>query len=133
MRPHAGLRKLEDEEGFGNTGPGSGRKGGRLVLHGSYGWWDDGEEPFKEQWDRLESGVREKRTRGSVWAAGDFNSPANVRGQGYDYVKSHGWKDTYETAGKRDEGLTVQTVIDAGESAGRTAECGLTISGVPAA
>ncbi len=76
------------------------------------GWWDDGEEPFKEQWDRLESGVREKRTRGSVWAAGDFNSPANVRGQGYDYVKSHGWKDTYETAGKRDEGLTVQTVID---------------------
>ncbi len=76
------------------------------------GWWDDAEEPFKEQWERLEAGVREKRARGAVWAAGDFNSPAHVRGQGYDYVKSSGWKDTYELAGERDEGLTVQAAID---------------------
>ena len=46
---------------------------------------------------------------------GDFNSQADVRGEGYDYVKSLGWIDTYEIAEKRDDGITVPGTIDGWE------------------
>ena len=43
---------------------------------------------------------------------GDFNSPAEVRGQGYDLVAASRWQDAYILAEEKDEGFTVQGVID---------------------
>lgn len=78
------------------------------------GWWDDEEEPFQEQWDRLQDALAERLEPGKppVWLMGDFNSRDDVRGQGYDYVKSRGWKDTYVLAEKKDSGKTVEAAID---------------------
>lgn len=75
------------------------------------GWWGD-EDPFAAQWARLEAGTAERRARGAVWLLGDFNAPAHVRGQGYDLAVSSGWRDTYQLAGERDGGVTVQGPID---------------------
>lgn len=102
------------------------------------GWWDDEEEPFKAQWEQVEKGLEAGRagacvkTRpragrtatmtgpgpeamaGSslVWLMGDFNSPAQVRGEGYDLIADWGWKDTYHLAEEKDSGITVEGVID---------------------
>lgn len=76
------------------------------------GWWEDEEEPFLNQWQELEKRLKGPREQGTVWLMGDFNSPAAVRGQGYDYIKSHGWQDTWELAEKKDSGITVEGVID---------------------
>ena len=75
------------------------------------GWWGD-EDPFRDQWARLEAGLAEKRARGPVWLLGDFNSPAHVRGQGHDLVESSGWRDTFQRAARRDGGGTVRGAID---------------------
>lgn len=75
------------------------------------GWWGD-EDPFAAQWARLEAGVAEKRARGPVWLLGDFNSPAHVRGQGYDLAAGSGWRDTFQLAAGRDGGGTVRGAID---------------------
>lgn len=74
------------------------------------GWWKDEEEPFKMQWDKVENALADHT--GNVWVMGDFNSPAQVRGEGYDYVKSFGWKDSYCMAAEKDGGNTVEGVID---------------------
>ena len=76
------------------------------------GWWEDAAEPFRAQWDRLEEAVREKKKHGAVWLLGDFNGPAEVRGESYDCVKDAGWFDTYELAERKDDGITVGGVID---------------------
>lgn len=77
------------------------------------GWWDDEEECFADQWQVLETMIQEKKSvRKSVWLMGDFNSPAYERGRGYDMVCASGWQDTYKAARKRDEGCTVEKVID---------------------
>lgn len=98
------------------------------------GWWDDEEEPFASQWNRLEAYLHEKRKSGQpVWLMGDFNSPSAVRGQGYDLVCQSGWRDTFADAKERVGGVTVEEVIDgwreraseltnAGEAAGDAAE-----------
>lgn len=78
------------------------------------GWWGD-EDPFRDQWARLEAGVAEKRDRGPVWLLGDFNAPDRARGQSYDLVRSSGWRDAYEMAIERDAGLTVRGPIDGWE------------------
>lgn len=62
------------------------------------GWWDDAAEPFRNQWQRLENGLLEKKKQGRVWLLGDFNSPAQVRGEGYDLIRSSGWNDTFLAA-----------------------------------
>lgn len=74
------------------------------------GWWDDEEEPFASQWSRLEHHLHHKK-QGSeqVWLMGDFNSPAKVRGQGYDMVRMSDWRDTYVDAMNKDHGITVGT------------------------
>ena len=82
------------------------------------GWWEDEEEPFKAQWDRLEACVREQQKAGNVWVMGDFNSPCHIPDQGYAYVRDHGWKDTYLLADVRDDGLTVREAIDGWRSRG---------------
>ena len=47
-----------------------------------------------------------------VWLMGDFNSPAQVRGEGYDLIAGWGWQDTYQLAQEKDSGITVEGVID---------------------
>ena len=77
------------------------------------GWWNDEEEPFKGQWDCMENLFRDYRKEDSaIWLMGDFNSPDNVRDQGYDLVTGSGWKDSWEAAAEKDEGFTVEKEID---------------------
>src|SRR5699024_10344209 len=38
---------------------------------------------------------------------GDFNSEAEKRDEGYDYMLKNGWLDTYQLANNRDYGVTV--------------------------
>ena len=74
-----------------------------------YGWWDDLDEPFQNQWQKTAEYMK-KYSR--VWLMGDFNSPAEVRNEGYDMIKSGGWYDSYTLARTRDNGITVGKVID---------------------
>lgn len=78
-----------------------------ITVH--MGWWEDEEEPFKNQWKNLESLVEKDRR---CFVMGDFNSPASVKGAGYDYILSRGWKDTYLLASEKDDGFTVCKAID---------------------
>lgn len=73
------------------------------------GWWDDAEEPFQEQWDRVSSHLLRHE---HVWLMGDFNSPAEVRGEGYDLILRSCWHDSYILAEQKDRGITVGSVID---------------------
>lgn len=74
-------------------------------LH--FGWWDDKAEPFAAQWQSFAESVRGKK----VWAMGDYNSPDNIRDEGYDLVSTSGWYDSYLAALKRDDGVTVDRNI----------------------
>ena len=74
-----------------------------------YGWWDDLDEPFQNQWQKTAEYMK-KYSR--VWLMGDFNSPAEVRNEGYDIINSGGWYDSYTLARTRDNGITVGKVID---------------------
>lgn len=76
------------------------------------GWWGDEKEPFRAQWERLNTELSGKKGLGPVWLLGDFNSPAEVRGEGYDCIRASGWLDTYLLAEQRDSGITVKGVID---------------------
>ncbi len=76
------------------------------------GWWQDEEEPFLEQWKRLNMTLEQKKEAGAVWLLGDFNSPAEFRGQGYDCICQSGWQDTYQLAEQKDSGITVEGCID---------------------
>lgn len=55
------------------------------------------------------AGGERKKT---AFLLGDFNSEADVRGEGYDLVLRSGWQDTYRLAQERDEGYTVVQAID---------------------
>lgn len=72
------------------------------------GWWDDSEEPFAAQWNRLNAHMRR---RGQVFLMGDFNSPAETRGEGYELVLRSGWHDTYTLADIKGSGITVGSKI----------------------
>ena len=74
-----------------------------------YGWWDDLDEPFQNQWQKT---VEYMKKYSRVWLMGDFNSPAEVRNEGYDMINSSGWYDSYTRAKTRDNGITVGKVID---------------------
>ena len=73
------------------------------------GWWNDTEEPFVAQWQRLDAAAKAK---GKAFLLGDFNSEADVRAEGYDLIASSGWQDTYRLARTRDDGYTVTQAID---------------------
>lgn len=73
------------------------------------GWWRDNEEPFSEQWERLCDKLLKQE---KIWLMGDFNNPADIRGEGYDYILSAGWYDTYELAKNKDLGYTAHGKID---------------------
>lgn len=73
-------------------------------LH--FGWWDDMDEPFSQQWSRLmQSGIGER-----AWFMGDFNGDA--MGQSYNLVTRSGFYDTFNLAKSRDSGYTVTKKID---------------------
>ena len=74
------------------------------------GWWKDEEEPFSSQMNLLQKKLMEKEE--NVFLLGDFNSQADIRGEGYDYVKELGWQDTYFLAKEKDDGITVPGTID---------------------
>ncbi len=74
-----------------------------------FGWWDDNEEPFGNQWQKASQHMlRHER----VWLMGDFNNPAEVRGEGYDMILKSCWHDSFVLAEKKDSGITVGNVID---------------------
>ena len=72
-----------------------------------FGWWKDGE--FKHQWDRF---VSEMDSEDIIFAMGDFNNPAHIKNEGYDYVKNSKWYDTYVLSKKKDFGYTAMSDID---------------------
>lgn len=76
------------------------------------GRWDDSEEPFLSQWESLSEKARHGTPK---WLMGDFNSPADVRKEGYDCVLSSGWYDTFLMAKEKDDGNTVVGKIDGWE------------------
>ena len=73
------------------------------------GWWNDTDEPFEQQWQKLNEYVKSPQT---VWLMGDFNSPADVRCEGYDLISASGWYDSYILAKEKDNGYTVGKIID---------------------
>ncbi|MCE4052108.1 endonuclease/exonuclease/phosphatase family protein [Bacillus sp. Au-Bac7] len=70
------------------------------------GWWHDEEEPFKPQADKLFKKINIGEERIS-FLMGDFNNDAFIKGEGYDYLVSHGLFDTYNLATSKDDGITV--------------------------
>ncbi|NBH71802.1 hypothetical protein D3Z51_07155 [Clostridiaceae bacterium] len=84
------------------------------------GWWDDREEPFCRQWERLQEHICAVKSREGqagresrpVWLMGDFNSLDKISGEGYDLVSGSGWRDTYLLAQEKDCGITVGKMID---------------------
>jgi len=72
------------------------------------GWWHDQEEPFKGQADMLFKNINMEQP---LFLMGDFNNDASLEGEGYDYLISHGLRDTYHLAKEKDEGITVKGKI----------------------
>ncbi|MBD1379760.1 endonuclease/exonuclease/phosphatase family protein [Metabacillus arenae] len=72
------------------------------------GWWNDEEEPFKQQADRIMKDITS--TKLSI-LMGDFNNNAYIRNEGYDYLIQQGLYDTYDLAKEKDSGITVKGKI----------------------
>lgn len=73
------------------------------------GRWQEEGESFSAQWACLSEHLKNKK---KVWLMGDFNSPAEETGTGYDRIRQSGWYDSYVRAQKKDEGVTVPDAID---------------------
>lgn len=77
------------------------------------GWWNDKEEPFKAQFEKLTEKINSICNKeDEIYLMGDFNNPSQLRGQGYDMVAKLGWQDTYTLAETKDDGITVAGLID---------------------
>ncbi|TWE04958.1 maltose 6'-phosphate phosphatase [Neobacillus bataviensis] len=72
------------------------------------GWWHDEVEPFKAQADKM---FKKLNWDESFFLMGDFNNDASLKGEGYEYLLSHGLYDTYNLAEEKDEGITVKGKI----------------------
>ncbi|MCD7034761.1 endonuclease/exonuclease/phosphatase family protein [Metabacillus sp. GX 13764] len=72
------------------------------------GWWDDQEEPFKDQAISL---LNHMKKDSRFFLMGDFNNNAFIRGEGYDFLLEKGLYDTYSLAEVKDEGITVEGKI----------------------
>lgn len=83
--------------------------GGEHFFNVHMGRWDDEEEPFIDQWRLLDQKAKEYK---KVWLMGDFNSPCDYKGEGYDSIISSNWYDTYTLAKNKDMGYTVTGSID---------------------
>lgn len=87
-----------------------------VISNVHMGWWNDLEEPFSDQFEKLNTYL--SPINDTVFIMGDFNSPANESGTGYDMVLSHGWYDTYTLADKKDSGNTITKKIAGWENDG---------------
>ena len=77
------------------------------------GWWNDEEEPFKYQADKLISSINGDKIKIFM---GDFNNNAFVRNEGYDYLVKKNLIDLYLQGDIRDEySETVKGKIDGWE------------------
>ena len=74
-----------------------------------FGFWGDEDEPFLSQWQKTNDYMKHHN---KVFLLGDFNSPAEIRNEGYDKILENGWYDTYNLAKTKDNGITVGKVID---------------------
>ena len=74
-----------------------------------FGWWEDEDDTFEAQWNKAQAQWTEENR---VWIMGDFNNPAEILGEGYDLVKKSDWADGYVCAEEKDNGFTVEEVID---------------------
>lgn len=72
------------------------------------GWWQDDEESFAEQVDKLLNDTKKERL---TFFMGDFNNNAFLRNEGYDYLIKKGMHDTFSIARERDCGVTVKGKI----------------------
>lgn len=73
------------------------------------GWWDDNEEPFKDQVDCLFKNINFDNL---TFFMGDFNNNAFIEDEGYDYLIKKGLYDTFCLAKQKDKGITVKGKID---------------------
>ena len=74
-----------------------------------YGWWDDDDDSFFNQWLITLEKLRKYR---SVWLMGDFNNPAEIKNEGYSLISKSGFYDSYQKAQIKDDGITVDRIID---------------------
>lgn len=73
------------------------------------GWWDDNEEPFKDQVDCLFKNITFDKP---TFFMGDFNNNAFIDNEGYDYLIKKGLYDTFYLAKQKDKGITIKGKID---------------------
>ncbi|MBQ8636843.1 MAG: endonuclease/exonuclease/phosphatase family protein [Clostridia bacterium] len=71
-----------------------------------FGWWDDSEEPFKNQWTNFENAIKNDE---KVWILGDFN--ATPKSPSYDLITKCSWYDSYTYSNEKDNGITVSGKI----------------------
>ena len=83
--------------------------GDQWVYSVHTGRWKEDGESFAAQWECLSEHLKDKKR---VWLMGDFNSPAEEAGTGYDRIRQTGWYDSYVLAEKKDDGVTVPDAID---------------------
>jgi len=75
------------------------------------GWWDDREDPFSGQWERMSRHLLENQ-QSRIWLMGDFNNPSEIRNEGYDLICGSGWTDCFKLAEIKSGHATAQTGID---------------------
>ena len=76
------------------------------------GWWQDEEEPFLAQWERLTAQTESPSEDKTVWLMGDFNAPDLFSAQSYAHICSAGWQDTHMTAKEKGNDFTAAGNID---------------------
>ena len=76
------------------------------------GWWQDAEEPFPEQWERLMAQTEKPSAETTVWLMGDFNAPDIFSDQSYAHICKEGWQDTHITAKEKGNDFTAAGGID---------------------
>ena len=76
------------------------------------GWWQDDEEPFLEQWERLMAQIENPSPETTVWLMGDFNAPDIFSDQSYAHICKSGWQDTHITAKEKGNDFTAVGGID---------------------
>lgn len=86
-----------------------------LFFSVHYGRWQDIDEPFAHQWAKTAEALALISARSRVWLMGDFNNPADVRGEGYDLILRDGWQDLYTLAVHQEGEATVSGEIDGWE------------------
>lgn len=72
------------------------------------GWWDDEESSFQQQMHYIQQKIPSHLTL----LLGDFNNPAHIKAQGYEYLLQQGFFDCFNLALDKDEGFTVEKEID---------------------